>query len=95
MHHRPRDLEHAASERAVALHHASATSGADTPPPSVDAERTPEGLLVTVETSALERIARFVVRFAGAVVVHTEELRAAVRALAEGALARCADPVPT
>ncbi len=45
------------------------------------------GLDVEVETSAVEQVARFVVGLGGAALPLTPELRARVRALAEGALA--------
>jgi predicted DNA-binding transcriptional regulator YafY len=51
------------------------------------ATRVDGGIEVTVHTTGIERVARYVVGLGGAAVVSTPELREQVRALAQGALA--------
>ena len=53
----------------------------------MECEEVPGGIRVTVETSAAERLARFVVGLGGSAKPRTPELAREVSALAEGALA--------
>jgi predicted DNA-binding transcriptional regulator YafY len=52
-------------------------------------EEEPSGIRVTARTSALDRLARYVVALGGSATPLTAALRAEVRALAQGALAAC------
>jgi predicted DNA-binding transcriptional regulator YafY len=58
-------------------------------------EEVPGGIRVTVETSAIQRLARFVVGLGDAATPLTAPLELAVAALARGALASIASKVPT
>jgi predicted DNA-binding transcriptional regulator YafY len=58
----------------------------------MNAEDRPGGIRVTVSTSSIGRVARWVVSLGDAVTCETESLAAAVTAIARGALARSAQP---